>query len=211
MAEWSNGIEVFADVSCPFAHVGLQRLVAKRAEMGREDIRFWVRSWPLEIVNGEPRTGEGLRGIVADIREQVAPDSFAAFDAERFPSTLLPAMTLADYAYDQSLDSGERISLELRDLVFEQGVDVSDASVLADLAARYGIEITPAELFDRARMDVDHAAGIQRGVIGSPHFFVGDANFFCPGLVIQRNPGGKNLVEIDTASFDAFAAICFGT
>src|SRR3954464_13451066 len=46
-------IEVFADVACPFTHVGLCRLVARRRE-SNSDAVLWVRAWPLELVNGEP-------------------------------------------------------------------------------------------------------------------------------------------------------------
>jgi hypothetical protein len=45
-------VEVFADVSCPFAHVGLRRLVEQRDKLARDDIVLRVRAWPLELVNG---------------------------------------------------------------------------------------------------------------------------------------------------------------
>jgi len=44
-------IEVFADVACPFTHVGLKSFVARRAGLGRDDVILRVRAWPLEIVN----------------------------------------------------------------------------------------------------------------------------------------------------------------
>ncbi|MCC6183750.1 MAG: disulfide bond formation protein DsbA, partial [Microthrixaceae bacterium] len=47
-------IEVFADVTCPFTHVGLRRMVAARQAQGRDDVVLRVRSWPLEVVNGAP-------------------------------------------------------------------------------------------------------------------------------------------------------------
>src|SRR5262245_18171405 len=46
-------IEVFADVVCPFTHVGLRRLVGYRERAQREDVAIRVRAWPLELVNGE--------------------------------------------------------------------------------------------------------------------------------------------------------------
>ena len=51
-------IEVFADISCPFTHVGLRRLVEERARLGRDDVVLHVRAWPLELVNGAPITGD---------------------------------------------------------------------------------------------------------------------------------------------------------
>ena len=47
-------IEVFADVACPFTHIGLRRLVEQRAALGRDDVTLLVRAWPLELVNGKP-------------------------------------------------------------------------------------------------------------------------------------------------------------
>ena len=47
-------VEVFADVVCPFAHVGLRRFVARRAELGRSRPLLLVRAWPLELVNAKP-------------------------------------------------------------------------------------------------------------------------------------------------------------
>src|SRR6478735_6336015 len=42
-----RAIEVFADVRCPFAHVGLRRLVERRRALGRDDVRLVVRAWPM--------------------------------------------------------------------------------------------------------------------------------------------------------------------
>ena len=50
-------IEVFADVSCPFTHVGLRRLVEHRRQLERDDLRIVVKAWPLELVNGSPLAG----------------------------------------------------------------------------------------------------------------------------------------------------------
>ena len=48
-------VEIFADVTCPFTHVGL-RLVADRLTQLGAVCR--VRAWPLEWVNGEPLAGD---------------------------------------------------------------------------------------------------------------------------------------------------------
>ena len=48
-----NEIEVWADVWCPFAHIGIRRLVEERDRRGSE-VHLRVRAWPLELVNGRP-------------------------------------------------------------------------------------------------------------------------------------------------------------
>ena len=45
-------VTVYADVLCPFTHVGLRVLTQRRAAAGRDEPRLDVRAWPLEIING---------------------------------------------------------------------------------------------------------------------------------------------------------------
>jgi len=73
-------IEVFADVLCPFTHVGLKRLIAYRDEMGRDDVVLEVHAWPLELVNGELLPRDLLVEEIAELRARVAPELFAGFD-----------------------------------------------------------------------------------------------------------------------------------
>ena len=142
-------IEVFADVACPFTHVGLRRFVDRRVELGRHDVRLRVRAWPLEIVNGQPLDPDFIAEEVDDIRRQVAPTLFRGFTEAAFPFSCLPALTLAAAAYDQDLATGEQVSLALRDLLFEQGVDIAGAAVLARLADSYDVPVDLTD--DRSR------------------------------------------------------------
>ena len=91
----STRIELFADILCPFTHVGLRRFVDHRAGAGRTDVGLWVRAWPLEVVNGQPLDAGFIAEEIDEIREQVAPDLFTAFDRGAFPSSSLPALALA--------------------------------------------------------------------------------------------------------------------
>ena len=53
-------VEVFADITCPFTHVGLKQVVGHVAEM-REPADVIVRAWPLEWVNGTPLANLAMR------------------------------------------------------------------------------------------------------------------------------------------------------
>jgi 2-hydroxychromene-2-carboxylate isomerase len=53
----------------------------------------------------------------------------------------------------------------------------------------------------------DWHEGQRRGVIGSPHFFVGGADFFCPTLRIERVDGHLHISR-DLARFDDFLERC---
>lgn len=198
-------IEVYADIACPFTHVGLRRFVARRAELGREDVRLIVRSWPLEIVNGAPMDPAFIAEEVDEIRGQLGDDVFVGFREDAFPATSMPALALAAAAYEESVELGERVSLEVRDLLFEQGVDIADPATLSRLADRFGIK---ADLIDDQRVRADHAAGLKRGVVGSPHFFTPAGDYFCPALDVSRDDQGNLVVTADPESFDRFVVAC---
>ena len=199
-------IEVFADVVCPFTHVGLRRLVEYRARMHREDVGIRVRAWPLELVNGEQVPRELLVEEIAELRETVAPDLFTGFAAERFPMSSLPALALIAAAYRSDLEHGERVSLALRAALFEAGRDLADPAELL----RIGAPLTSDDLrAGEADVQADYAEGRARGVIGSPHFFVDGHGFFCPTLAIERVEGQLH-ISFDATGFDEFMEQCFG-
>lgn len=198
-------VEVFADVCCPFTYVGLRRFVEVREQLGRHDVVLNVRSWPLEVVNGEPLDPQFVAEEVDEIRRAVAPELFHGFAPEHFPSTSLPALTLAAAAYRRSPATGETVSLELRELLFEQGVDISTATALDEVAQRHGLRIEEA---DRETVHADLAEGRDRGVIGSPHFFTPAGGFFCPALEVARDDRGRLRVVADQEGFDAFIRSC---
>jgi predicted DsbA family dithiol-disulfide isomerase len=202
-------VEVFADVGCPFTHVGLRRFVERRAELGRDDVLLWVRAWPLELVNGKPLDPRFIAEEVDEIRSQVAPDLFAGFREQAFPVTSIPAMALAAVAHDRDPATGERVSLALRDALFEQGRDVAAPEVLAAVATACGLD--PVDVSGdagRHRVEAEHREGVDRGVVGSPHFFTPAGGFFCPSLDIARDAEGHLRITADRAAFDAFVEAC---
>ena len=205
MTDTKTVVEVFADVACPFTHVGLRRLADRRAELGRSDVVLRVRAWPLEHVNHAPLDGEFIAEEVDAIRAQVAPDLFAGFAADTFPGPRCRALALAAAAYRRGDDVGEAVSLELRDLCFEQGVDIADQAVLDRVAAEHDLTVTDD---DRASFDLDHTEGSARGVIGSPHFFTPNGDFFCPLLDVGRDDLGVMHVERNEAGLAAFLVAC---
>lgn len=198
-------IDVFADVSCPFTHVGLRRLVEHRHRIGRDDVRIIVRAWPLELVNGAPLAADFVAEEIAQIRAQVAPELFTGFRTDRFPRTTLDALRLTHAAYLVGDEVGEAVALELRDRLFERGEDVSDPAVLALVAHDHGV-IVGAETDDAVRSEWE--LGRRKGVIGSPHYFGPGIDMFCPALHIEKD--GEHLhIEFDEAAFGAFTDACF--
>ena len=200
-------VEVFADVVCPFTHVGLRRFVQARAEAGATEVALRVRAWPLELVNGEPLDADFVAEEIADLRAQVAGDLFTGFDPAAFPASTIGLLGLVEVAYEQGLTTGESVSLALRDALFERGRPVADPGVLAAIAADHGVTPPDAETA-AALVEASWAAGQERGVIGSPHFFLSDDSWFCPGLDIERQ--GHHLhIEADEGPFREFLTQAF--
>jgi len=200
-------VEVFADVCCPFTHVGLRRFVERRAEAGRLDVVLRVRAWPLELINGHPLDATFIGEEVDEVRRQVSTSLFQGFSVSSFPSSSLPAFAAAAAGYRAGNDIGEAVSLHLRNLLFEEGTDISDRRVLERVAETYQLEVGDA---DRSAVDFDHAEGLGRGVVGSPHFFTETGNYFCPAaLDTSRDLSGHLKIAADPAPFDAMIAEAF--
>jgi predicted DsbA family dithiol-disulfide isomerase len=199
-------IEVFADIWCPFAHVGLRAIEQQRTRAGRSELALWVRAWPIELVNGTPLDPRTTKEHADDLRDQVAPDLFGNLDVDRFPTSTLEALALANRAYRTELRLGERVSFALRDALFEDGQDISDPVVLEYLAHDLGVGM-PDES-DRAAVLADWREGQQRGVLGSPHFFCGDTDVFCPSLDITKDPVEGVSVVRDVSRLTGFLERC---
>jgi predicted DsbA family dithiol-disulfide isomerase len=199
-------VEVFADVVCPFTHVGLRRFVERRRELGRADVVLRVRAWPLEVVNGQPLDPRLVAEEIDEIRDGVAPELFAGFSEASFPATSLPALALVASAYDRGMVTGERVSLAVRDLLFERGLNVADPAVLRRVAVDHDLD---ADATDDGRVLDDHADGVARGVIGSPHFFTPTGGFFCPALDVHREADGHLRITADPIGFERFIEVCF--
>ena len=199
-------IEVFADIWCPFAHVGLRCARDQRDGMGRDDVALRVRPWPLELVNSAPMDPAKTASHIEHLRHQVNDDLFVGFDATNFPTSTLEALALIEHAYATDARTGEAATFEVRDALFEKGLDISDPAVLASIAAELGIG--PTDDADRAAVIDSWHAGQARGVKGSPHFFSGEAEMFCPTLDISRSDAGDVSIALNIERLNAFLALC---
>lgn len=189
-------VEVFADVLCPFTHVGLHTLLGRRSERGVDEPRLRIHAWPLELINGQPLDPHHIDAEIVALRESVRPDLFAGFSVDTFPATSMTAFSLsaaADRTGDPELS--EAVGMALRDAVFEQGLDIGRSAVVSEIATRYGLNLLDADA-TLAAVRTDWDEGKARGVVGSPHFFTGgaDEGWFCPALAISRDDVGNFIV-----------------
>lgn len=176
----SKVVEVFSDISCPFAHVALHAFSEHLAAANRRDVRIWVRSWPLEWVNGKPMEASDAVRQAVELRQQATPYLFEEFDGSRFPHSTIPVLALVAKGYRIGYRVGESLSFEVRELLFEHGQDVSDPVILNRIG-RY-FDLGPPGPDDYATVVADWKEGIDRGVRGSPHFFCGESDVYCPSL-----------------------------
>ena len=186
-------VDVFADVVCPFTHVGLRRFVARRGEVGMTVPLLRVRAWPLELVNGQPFDPDAVAHHVHELRRQVAPDLFARFTPEAVPTTSMPAFALVAEAYAVGDALGEAVSLAVRSALFEDGRAAHGIG---------GVSIAAEQM-----VASDYNEGRRRGVQGSPEFFLDGRSYFCPGLRMDRS-GNEMVIEPDVTRFDAFLVDC---
>ncbi len=189
-------LEVFADVTCPFTHVGLHVVTSQLGELS-EPTAVVVRAWPLEWVNGEPLDGDGVAAKIEALTEQLDLELFTGFRADRWPTTSIAALNLADSAYAVDVNLGLTISLQLRDLLFEQGQDIADPAVLDELATAHGL--TPPMSDPADGVSADFAEGRRRGVRGSPDFWIDGDDFFCPTLEIGHDDSDSLTAHFDTS------------
>lgn len=200
-------LEVYSDIWCPFAYVGITEAFEERSRRARSDVGIVMRAWPLELVNGSPLDATTTGRHVDDLRSQVAPALFAGFDPTTFPTTTLPALALVALAYGRDIHTGEAAGVALRRSLFEDGLDISDPQVLHGMASSWDLE--PVDERDFAAVRSDWESGSDRGVQGSPHFFFGRNDVFCPTLDIERDPGGHLLLNRNRERLGAFLDVCF--
>ena len=98
------------------------------------------------------------------------------------------------------------MSFALRDALFEEGRDISDPVTLEYLARDLGV-VMPDES-DRTTVLADWGEGQRRGVRGSPHFFCGTTDVFCPTLAITKDPVDGLSVVRDVSRLTEFVERC---
>lgn len=103
-------IEVFADITCPFTHVGLKIVRAEVAAL-EADIEIHVRAWPLEWVNGSMADPAAIGDKISLISEQLGVHDFDGFSTDAWPCTTIPALNLAAAAYEVDRPTGLAVSL----------------------------------------------------------------------------------------------------
>ena len=160
-------IEVASDVICPWCYIGKKRLEKALALLGGE-VKPEIRWLPFQLNPGMPEDGmaradyrKAKFGSVERGREldaRVAAEGrgegieFAFERMQRTPNTVA-AHRLIQLAQDQG--RGSAVVDALFAAYFEQARDIGDAQVLAEIAARCGVQDWPAAA------DADKVSGLE--------------------------------------------------
>ena len=132
-------VDVFADIVCPFTHVGLRRLSEARHARA-VDLSLHVHAWPLEWINGAPLGPELLVREIDALRASVAPDLFSGFDAALFPLTSIPAFAARRGGLRSRRRNRRSPEHGPARRLFEQGEDISRDDILWEVGRRFDID-----------------------------------------------------------------------
>lgn len=102
---------------------------------------------------------------------------------------------------------GEAVSFALRDALFERGLDISSPVVLEEISVAFGLDAV--DLTDPGTVRYEWGIGQNRGVKGSPHFFCGNNDAFCPTLDIERDEMGHLTLNRRSELLTTFLDTCF--
>jgi predicted DsbA family dithiol-disulfide isomerase len=207
-------VQVWSDLLCPFAYVGLLRFYRARTRLGL-DGAVWVehRAFPVELFDGpHPRratdsevVGVGRIEPEAEFRLWSAPD-------DRYPHTVLLAAEAVIAAGAQSTAAGEALDLALRRAFWTQSRTISHRQVILDVAAETGTVdvkgLTEALDEGRHRADLmtDFAVAQTDAIAASPTFRLADGTVRTnPGIEVHwEGPFAKGYPVIDSHDPSAY-------
>jgi predicted DsbA family dithiol-disulfide isomerase len=187
-------VQVWSDLLCPFAYVGLLRFYRARARLGLDDaVRVEHHSFPLELFNGpHPRRGTDSEAVgvgsiepEAEFRLWTAPD-------DQYPHTVLLAAEAVIAARAQGAAASEALDLALRRAFWTHSRSISHRAVILDVAEETGtvdVKDLAAALDEgrhRADLMTDFAVAQTDAVAGSPTFRLPDGTALTnPGIEVH--------------------------
>ena len=188
-------IVIFADVTCPWAHLAVHRLHETRARLRLDDeVVLDIRAFPLELVNAEP-TPKPIVEAEIPVVGGLEPDAGWRMwerPAHEWPSTALLALEAVQAAKEQGLRASEALDRALRRAFFAESRPIGMRHEVLAVAAETGaVDVTAlkdALVAGRARgeLEAQLAISLTDEVRGSPHVFLPDgADVHNPGIELR--------------------------
>ena len=187
-------VQVWSDLLCPFAYVGLLRFYRARTRLGLDDaVRVEHRSFPLELFNGpHPRRGTDSEAVgLGPIEPEAQFRLWSGLD-DQYPHTVLLAAEAVLAAGAQSLAAGEALDLALRKAFWTHSRPISHRAVILEVAA----EAAPVDVAKlamaldegrhRADLMTDFAVAQTDIIPASPTFRLADGSAHTnPGIEVH--------------------------
>ncbi|GII65702.1 hypothetical protein Skr01_57870 [Sphaerisporangium krabiense] len=192
----SGTIQVWSDLLCPFAYVGLVRLRRTRERLGLGGaVRLEHRTFPLELFNGpHPRRGTDTEAVGLGQIEPAAEFRVWTADEALYPHTVLLAAEAVHAASAQSLHAGEELDFALRRAFWSHSRSISHRQVILDVAGELpdgvvDVAALAAALDDgrhRSAVMGDFAVARTDAVTASPTFRLADGTTVAnPGITVR--------------------------
>ncbi len=184
-------IDIVSDIVCPWCFIGKRRLEKAMTAMA-DEFEFDVHYLPFELNPTIPAAGLDQKAYLADkfggteryekltghvTRMAAAEGLNFDFQRQRISPNTRQAHRLVWFAQEQG--KGDQVQELLMKAYFEDGVDLSRSSNLAELAAKAGMDQAEVQRFlgsteGEAEVEAAEKFSFQRGVQGVPFFIIND-------------------------------------
>ncbi|NJP97546.1 hypothetical protein HCN51_50385 [Nonomuraea sp. FMUSA5-5] len=185
-------IQVWSDLLCPFAYVGLIWLRRARRRLGLDGVvRVEHRTFPLELFNGpHPRRGTDTEAVGLGQIEPEAEFRIWTEPDDLYPHTVLLAAEAVHAANAQSLPAGEELDFALRRAFWTRSCSISHRQAILDVAAE-----VPDGAVDVAALAAALDSGRHRGdvmrdfAVSQTDAVKGSPTLRLPDGTAEHNPG----------------------
>jgi len=204
-----GSIAIYADITCPWAHVCVHRLHETRARLGLDDkVWFDPRAFPLELINDKP-TPKHILDAEIPVTGALEPDAgwqmWQGPESE-YPVTSLPALEAVIAAKIQSRAAAEALDRGLRRAFFGASKTISMRHEIIDVARSTGVvdvgrlEAALEDGRGRAPLTKDHLMSETSAVESSPHLFLADGTDAAnPGIELHwEGEHGEGFPVVDS-------------
>lgn len=205
LALGSQGLVVFSDIICPWAHIGVTRLLRTVHDRGLEgEINIDHRAFPLEVVNDREPSRDHFDRMVEALRD-VEPDAgWSTWDDEHeFPTSSLLAIEAVQAAKAVSPHASAELDRALRRAVFADSRPIDRLDTIMEVARETGLDLEafePELRSGRARREVDDQttwAGTD-AIPASPTIVFPDGSTRVnPGIDFEMDDDGRPQIRSD--------------
>lgn len=148
MALGSLSIVVFSDVRCPWAHVGVHRLLRAVHHRGLEgEITIDHRAFPLEVISDENHDGTQVDRTVRVLRDLEPGAGWTGWDPDAYPASSMLALEAVQAAKAVSPAASASLDRALRLAVFDQARAIDRLETVMEIA--HETEGLDVDLFEK--------------------------------------------------------------